>query len=186
MIQALTKATVAIGFFLSGSLGAAYPVQFSGLDLRTNALTSLSLKKDSKALVVAFLSSKCPCSASHEKPLNELYNQFRAQGIEFVAINSNADETDEQRKGHFSLAQLQFPVLKDLNTNWADKFKALKTPHIFVLNPSGEVIYRGGVDDSARAENSKVHFLKAALTSIVAGEKIKTPEGRALGCAISR
>jgi peroxiredoxin len=175
-----------ISMILMSMVAQAFPVQFSGTDLRTNAPFNLELKKTSKALVVVFLSSKCPCSASHEQPLNEMFAEFNSKGIDFVAINSNADETDEQRKLHFSEAKLKFPVLKDIDAKWADQFKALKTPHAFVLNPAGEVIYRGGVDDSARAEMSKKHFLKDALVSIANGEKPKTSEGRALGCVISR
>ncbi len=51
----------------------------------------------------------------------------------------------EETKKHFSETHFPFPVLQDKKSKWADQFGALKTPHAFVFNKSGELIYKGGV-----------------------------------------
>ena len=139
----------------------------------------------SKATVVVFLSAKCPCSASHEKSLKALYETYSKEGFQFVGVHSNQDEPEVMGLAHFRESKLPFPVLKDPGAKLADEFKALKTPHVFVLKDQ-EILFQGGVDDSAEAANAKKNFLADALLSLKLGKKIETTRARALGCAIKR
>ena len=62
-----------------------------------------------------------------------------------------------------------FPYLKDGASKVARAFGARVTPHIFVIDPSGVVRYRGYVDDSAKPEERQHAGLKDALDSLLAG-----------------
>ena len=139
----------------------------------------------SKATVLVFLSAKCPCSAGHEATLKTLYEKFSPQGIEFIAVHANQDESAEMTDAHFKTAGLPFAVVQDTGAKIADELKALKTPHAYILK-KGEVVFQGGVDDSADPTTAKKHFLEDALNSIVENKPIAVAKARALGCVIKR
>lgn len=134
--------------------------------------------------VVVFLSATCPCSNSHVEELKSLSQEYPQ--FSFVAVHSNIDEDLESSKDYFAKAQLGFPVLQDNNAKIADEFKALKTPHAFVLSPDGKMLYQGGVSSSRDIKKADRKFLREALTDLKQHVAVKTPEGRTLGCTISR
>ncbi len=139
-----------------------------------------------KARVVVFLSAHCPCSAAHESVLATLHQRFTPQGVEFLAINSNANETETESKAHFTKARLPFPVIHDPKASWADQFGALKTPHAFVLDGNNDVVFSGGVDDSREAKPDSKQYLALALEAVLAGRKPDPSSVRAIGCVITR
>jgi hypothetical protein len=176
------------GTNLNWAIGAdGTPLEFSGKDLRQVNTDSPAVKvstSESEHLVVMFLSAKCPCSISHMEEIKSLATDFAS--FKFVAINSNVDEPREMGSGFFSKAELSFPVLRDENLKYADLLKAAKTPHAFVLNKSGEILYQGGVSDSAKFPNAKKRYLREALEDLKSKQSVKTPIARSLGCAIAR
>ncbi len=174
------------------------PVAFtseSAIDLKsfrlesifTEVTSSLALKNE-KALVLIFLSARCPCSASHEKKLSEMAKKWGKLGFKFFGIHSNRDETLEETKKHFSQSPLflALEVLQDHEALLAKKLGALKTPHAFVLSPQGEVLFSGGIDDSADAAEAKNEYLVRALEAISQNKKPADTQVRALGCLIKR
>jgi hypothetical protein len=92
----------------------------------------------------------------------------------------------ELTRSHFKGSKLPFPILEDQTQVLADAFHAYKTPHAFILDSTGKLIYQGGVDDSHLSPEAKCHYLKEALVALSAGQNPETPEARALGCVIKR
>lgn len=137
-----------------------------------------------KGLVVLFLSAKCPCSHSHIGELKSLVKDYPE--FSFVAIHSNVSEDLTLSRSYFENAELPFQVIQDEKTQIADRFKALKTPHAFVIKPGGIIAYQGGVSSSRDFSVADRKFLREALDDISHGRNVKTPEGRTLGCAITR
>jgi peroxiredoxin len=158
---------------------------FSGIDLRNGAETSIVREDAStKGTVLIFLSSKCPCSASHMGEIKNLakdYPEFR-----FIGVNSNTDESLESAKAFFAAQGLSFPILRDEKTQIADEFKAVKTPHAFILAANGKKLFQGGVSDSASFPRADRKYLREALEDIKHDLPVRTPLARALGCAIVR
>lgn len=173
---------------LALAIAQAAPIPIPNVvkSLETGKPTQLS-PAEPKAWVVVFLSSHCPCSASHEPVLRELSQRFGAdQGFRWVGVHANADETEADAAAHFKSVKLPFTVARDAGARWADALGAVKTPHAFVLSPSGEVLFSGGVDDSASAPLAKKHFLADALGAVSRGEAPPLKLARALGCRIQR
>ncbi len=166
------------------ALASIAVVSFQGKDLLTEKPVSFPTAQ-AKGSVIVFLSAKCPCSASHEPKLAALYQEFSKQGFEFIAVHSNQDESVEFSKEHFKKAALPFPVVHDSEAKIANQLKALKTPHAYVF-VKGEVVFEGGVDDSANAAHSKEQYLTNALREISLGKKVTVAQARALGCVIKR
>lgn len=159
-------------------------VSVEGVDVFGTTISGL--QGDSKRpLVVVFLSAKCPCSNSHISELRSLFIDFKDHAS-FVGIHSNVDESPQLTKDYFKSASLPFPVIQDKKSQLADRFKALKTPHSFILSADGAILYQGGVSSSQHFDSADRKYLREALTDIQSGKSVRTPEGRTLGCAITR
>src|SRR5689334_6655432 len=81
-------------FFVQSGL-CALPSQISGIDLVHGGKVKMELSKPRLGTVIVFLSSKCPCSASHQPALNELAQEFEKDGFRFVGVNANTNEEFE-------------------------------------------------------------------------------------------
>lgn len=156
----------------------------AGVDLRTGKSVSVDPKKASLGTVVVFLSAKCPCSISHEPSLARLSGDF--PGFQFVGVHSNAEEELVPSTFHFQQSPIGFPVVRDRELRLANAFGAFKTPHAFVVSPSGECVFQGGVDNSRDAGRATGFYLKAALESVSRGEVPAVKLARTLGCVIKR
>lgn len=171
-------------FLLNGSGAAALPHQISGKSVVDDRPVQAG-KSPKRGLVVVFLSAVCPCSNSHLVELKSLSKDF--SDFDFVGIHSNTTESQEVTATYFKTANLPFPVVRDSGTKLADEFKALKTPHAFVVLKDGTTAYQGGVSSSRHFDDKTDRkYLREALNDLAAGHKVKTPEGRTLGCVISR
>jgi hypothetical protein len=177
---------------VGGASAASHPsdfqdLNFSGIDVVSGEKTDFSLKalpEKTAGVVVVFLSNVCPCSISHTLELTSLARQF--QNFKFIGIHSNRDEKLEDAKIFFAKAGLPFSVLQDEKTVIADRFRANKTPHVFIVNANGQLVYKGGVTDSRDFLRAERHYLREALEDLSAGREVKTRETRSLGCAIAR
>ena len=147
-------------FILLLGIAADALAAISGQNLLTEK--HISISPGAKGTVVVFMSAKCPCSNSHVKIMKTLASEFKE--FSFVAIHSNSDEDLALSKNYFKSIDLPFPTLEDKNGKIADEFKALKTPHAFVINPDGQILYKGGVTSSTHGETADKHFLQDALT----------------------
>ena len=165
------------------TLAVPSPSEVTGVDIFKASPISLSVEKH-KGLVLVFLSAKCPCSDSHINEMKALSKDY--PDFAFGAIHSNVDEEISTSKTYFERVNLPFPVIQDQNLQLADRFHALKTPHAFVLKANGDILYQGGVSNSHTFSKADRKFLREALDDIDHNRPVTTPEGRTLGCAISR
>ena len=157
---------------------------FTATDVVSEQEHSFTFPSKEKNTVLVFVSAECPCSASHEALLKDLKKDFK--DFAFVGVHANANESAQTTKEHFKVTQFPFPVIQDKKSFLANKLGALKTPHAFVLNAQGAVIYAGGVTDSHVGPSAKKHYLREVLEDLQAGKNPRHKEGRALGCYIQR
>ncbi|MGE4130838.1 MAG: redoxin family protein [Bdellovibrionales bacterium] len=144
----------------------------------------IKIEPSDKGIVVVFLSARCPCSMSHIPEVKTLAQKF--PDFSFIGVHSNQDEPISLSRPYFAGLDLPFPVVEDEGATIANQFKALKTPHVFVVNKKGDVLFQGGMTNSRDCATSDEHYLQDALTDIQAGKKVASASVRTLGCAISR
>ena len=147
---------------------------------------SLSDYKNSKAIVLMFISTKCPVSNSYNEKMKELYDYYNSKNIAFIGINSNKTESIDDIKEHAQDHNFNFTILKDWNNVIANKLDAQVTPEIYVLNSDFDVLYHGRIDDARGAGPAKNRDLKNALDKILSGKKVAVERTRAMGCTIKR
>lgn len=144
---------------------------------------------DGKLSVVVFTCNQCPYAKAFEDRIVALGNEFSKRGVVFYAIDSNDDaaypvEALAEMKSRATAKHYPFPYLKDGDSKVARAYGARVTPHIFVVDKSGVVRYRGYVDDSAKPGERQHAGLKDALDSLLAGNAVANASTRAFGCTI--
>lgn len=146
----------------------------------------LSSFSDSKAVVLIFMSTRCPVSNSYNERINKLYNLYADKGFTFFGINANKTETKKEIASHTREHGFMFPVLVDKNNTVADLLNAKVTPEVFVISPDREILYHGRIDDSQNPDNVREQELNDALTAILKNKPVPVQQTKAFGCSIKR
>jgi thiol-disulfide isomerase/thioredoxin len=144
---------------------------------------------DGKLSVVVFTCNQCPYAKAFEPRLIEIANQYKAKGVQFLAVNPNDDqkyseETMANMKGRAVERAYPFPYLKDGDSSIARAWGARVTPHVYVVDGSGTLRYRGYVDDDAKPNKRTKTGLTDALDALLANREVANADTRAFGCTI--
>lgn len=174
--------------FLFGTIFAQVPLKYDNFSLKgiDGKTYSLSDFKNTKAIVIIFISTQCPVSNDYNSRMEKIYQDYKNRGVAFIGINSNKEESVDEIKEHAKKNNLNFLILKDYENKIADVFKASYTPEVYVLNPNFELLYHGRIDDSRKIKNVTKEDLKNALEEILAGKEVSVKETKAFGCTIKR
>lgn len=152
--------------------------------LKKNALETISLKNAGRDTVVVFLSKDCPCSKGNLGYINQLANQYK--NIRFIGIHSKKMSSNADVSQYFQDQNVQFEIYNDPELLVANEFRALKTPHAFIVSKAGEILYNGGITNTTTPSNAKEYYLKDALANLEAHIPLSKTETRTLGCFIVR
>jgi peroxiredoxin/mono/diheme cytochrome c family protein len=163
---------------------------FTLTDPRDQSRVSLADFKDKKATVVVFVGTECPINNLFLPRLAELHRQYGPLGVQFLAVNSNVQDTAPHVAEHAKKHNIPFPVLKDEGHVVADQFGAQRTPETFVLDAEGKVCYRGRIDDQfgfgyKRPQPTR-RDLAEAIEQVLAGKSVVQATTPVAGCVIAR
>ncbi len=147
-----------------------------------SSLTSNTIDTKNNISIFYFFSPSCPCSLAHLEHMRELKQNFPFQ---FTGILSKKNISLEKAKDFIKNKNLNFSVLMDDDLKIADKFRAIKTPQVFVYEGE-ELLYQGAITNSLRFKNAKNFYLKEVLEKLKLGKKIKVTMRKSLGCYIRR
>jgi peroxiredoxin len=154
-----------------------------GVDAKQHSLDDL---KEAKLVVVLFACNHCPVVKAYESRLIQFVDDYRDQGIEFVAISVSQQESDrlEHMKIRASERGYNFPYLHDPSQKIARAYGATCTPHVFVLDGQRRVAYMGKIDDHQELTKVTTHYLRDAVEALLAGKEPEVIETRQFGCEI--
>jgi peroxiredoxin/mono/diheme cytochrome c family protein len=147
-----------------------------------------------KVVVLACLGTECPLAKNYALRLRELAGEFESQGVAFLGIDSNMQDTLTEIGAFVRLMEISFPVLKDKNNLLADQLGALRTPETFLLDRDHMVRYWGRIDDQYGFKTG-AGYVKAklnernladAISQVLAGKEVSRPVVKADGCLIGR
>lgn len=152
-------------------------------DGKDHSLNSLKGKHGS---IVIFVAVKCPVSNAYNERMEKLAQDYKAQGINVIGINSNVAETPEAIKAHAEANNLTFPILKDAGNKIADRVGATITPEVYFLDANNKLLYRGRIDNAKDATQVETNDLRDAIEAALAGKPIAKTTAAAFGCTIKR
>jgi hypothetical protein len=169
-------------------IGRLAPFRLTSLD---GSAIEVLPDDDDKFTVVCFLGTECPLARLYAPRLAELHQQFSPQGVQFIGIDSNRQDSADELREFAAEFKLGFPVTKDKNNVVADTFRAERMSEVFVLDNSLAVRYRGRIDDRyrpgiTRTQSEIREDLRIALEELLAGKTVSVPRTTATGCLIGR
>ncbi|MBK7706781.1 MAG: thioredoxin family protein [Acidobacteria bacterium] len=183
-ISAIFATAPNVGF--AGGLEIGATVESFTLPDLDGANKSLNDLKGANGTVVVWLSAQCPVVKGYNERINQIAEEFKAKGINFVGINSNATESLDWVKSNAAEVGYKFPVLIDKGNALADKFGATVTPEIFYFDAKNVLLYHGAIDDDRSGKNVQSDFLRDASVSALGGKAIARSSTKAFGCTIKR
>jgi peroxiredoxin len=145
---------------------------------------------DARILVVFFTCNHCPYVLGSDEGTRKTVDQYKLQGVSFVAINSNSPNTyteDSFENMVLRMSENHFPwiYLHDETQEVALAYGALKTPHFYVFDEARKLVYTGrAVDQPRDVSKITVNDLEQALSELVAGNSVSVPVTNPIGCTI--
>jgi len=140
-----------------------------------------------RGVVIDFWSVDCAWSRYYDDALIERAAGWTAQDVALLLVNSNLNETPDQMRDMADAFSMAGPILIDAGSVVANAYGAQTTPHIFIVDGGGRLVYQGAIDDrSFRRQQPTVNYLDTAVGALLAGQPINPPETPAYGCTIVR
>src|SRR6202012_1901285 len=161
---------------------------FKGTD--SNGKTQTLSQYRGKYVVLEWANQGCPYEQKHYKSGNmeALQKEWTAKGVVWLSIISSApgeqgyvtppEENDYLAKMHAA------PTAAILDPTGAigHLYNAKTTPHMFVIDPTGKIVYEGAIDDKPSPDPSTLNgahnYVSEALTAAMAGKPVPTPQTR--------
>ena len=140
-----------------------------------------------RGVIINFWSTECAWSRHYDDYLIERAAMWAAQGLALILIDPNINESIQEVRDMADAYSIPGPILIDEGCTVADAYGAQTTPHVFLVNPQGVVVYQGAVDDrSFRQQVATQNYLDSAVEALLKGDSISPAETPAYGCAIVR
>jgi peroxiredoxin len=149
-----------------------------------------------KLVVLEWFNPKCPfVQAAHTKgSLRDTAARHIAEGVVWLGVDSSAPGKQGHDPADIRDAAKRFglthPILRDETGAVGHAYGATNTPHMFVIDTAGKVVYAGAIDNSPDGEGESpqggqlVNYVDAALADLAAGRAVRTPKTKAYGCSV--
>src|SRR4051812_2372167 len=144
---------------------------------------------DAKAIVLVSYGVGCPIVRSMTPALKALRDAYAKQGVEFMLIDSNLQDSREAVAAEAKEYGQDIPVLMDTNQLVGEQLGITRTAEVFVINPkTWQVAYRGPLDDRVDyggAQKANVTpFAANALDAVMGGKAIQPVAMQTKGCLV--
>ena len=142
-----------------------------------------------KATVFFFVLHDCPVANGYAPEIIRITSEYAAKGVRCFVVYAESDLTPEQAREHARDYGYKSGALLDPQHLLVKAAGATVSPEAAVLSPSGEVLYRGRIDDRVadfgkhRVEPTR-RDLRLALDAILAVKPVSTRLTKAIGCYI--
>ena len=193
----LAVATLGVAM-LSGSAWALKPgdaaPEFKGTD--SNGKTETLTQYRGKYVVLEWANQGCPYDQKHYKSGNmeRLQKEWTAKGVVWLSVISSAQGeqgyvTPSEENAYLErMHAVPTAAVLDPSGTIGKMYGAKTTPHVFVIDPQGKLVYEGALDDQPTPDPESLkgahNYLDAALEESMAGKAVTTPVTRPYGCNV--
>ncbi|MDP3136899.1 MAG: redoxin domain-containing protein [Burkholderiaceae bacterium] len=162
----------------------------------TNGRTHQLADFRGKYLVLEWTNPGCPFVRKHygSGNMQALQKEFTAKNVVWLAVNStetaSADYLAPAQLAAWMTAQAAAPTatLMDVEGTMGRAFGARTTPHMYIVDPQGRLVYAGGIDSiaSSRMDDIKTatNHVRRSLSEALAGKPLSMATTPPYGCSI--
>jgi len=188
-----------IGVFIMAIAGQALELGQAAPDFtltdtegKTHKLSDLR----GKYVVLEWINYDCPFVVKHYKSGNmqSLQKKYTEQDVVWFSVCSSAPG----KQGHFPIDKIKSmkkeketaysAYLIDESGDVGRAYEAKTTPHMYIINPEGVLIYAGGIDDKPSTDLKDVktanNFVSTMLDDALAGKEVQPLSTKPYGCSV--
>ncbi|RYD21360.1 MAG: redoxin domain-containing protein [Verrucomicrobiaceae bacterium] len=174
-------------------VGKAAP-QFSAKNVKGDTV-SLAEQRG-KIVVLEWVNFECPFVKKHYSSGNfgKLQEKYTGEGVVWISVNSAA----KGKQGYLEPSELSQRATKEGNkasqflvdTDGAvgKAYDAKVTPHMFIIDKEGKLVYNGAIDSKKTTENADVEtadkYFAKALDAVIAGKEVENAKNEPYGCGV--
>ena len=147
-------------------------------------------------VVLEWTNHECPFVKKHygSGNMQKLQKAYTARGVVWLTVISSAPG----KQGHVTPAQADqltqergaapSAVLLDPEGKMGRAYGAKTTPHMYVIDPAGKLVYAGAIDDTPSTDPADIpaarNYLSAALDAALAGKPVAVATSTPYGCSV--
>jgi peroxiredoxin len=167
---------------------------FTATDTSGKAVSLADFK--GKHVVLEWVNPGCPYVVKHygSQNMQGTQKEATAKGVVWLAVNSTAPEHSDY-KAPAAMAQWMAgqkasatATLIDADGKVGRAYGARTTPHMYIVDPQGKLVYAGGIDNKPTASPADIpgatNHVKVALNEALAGKPISVATTRPYGCSV--
>src|SRR5229473_8580577 len=193
LILQLSVLFLLVTFAMAARVGEAAP-DFTATD--SNGKTHHLADYKGKYVVLEWHNQGCPYTKKHYESGNmqRLQKEWTGKGVVWFTVISSAPGTQgyvtapEENDYVAEMKAVPSSVLLDPAGAVGHLYAAKTTPHMFIIDPKGTLIYNGAIDDHPTSDASDIpgsrNYVSAALQEALAGKHISEPATRPYGCSV--
>jgi peroxiredoxin len=149
-----------------------------------------------KYVVLEWFNPDCPFVKKHygSGNMQKLQEEFTGKGVVWLSIDSSAPglegnlTAEQAEKKMAEWKTKQTALVLDPDGKAGRSYGAKNTPHMFVINPEGKIVYEGAIDSkpssSASDIASSTNYVKVALEESMAGKTVSNANTKPYGCSV--
>jgi hypothetical protein len=167
---------------------------FKGTD--SNGKTHTLSQYRGKYVVLEWANKGCPYEQKHylSGNMEALQREWTGKGVIWLSVISSAPgeqgNVTPAEENEYLKTMKAAPTAAILDPSGAigHLYQAKTTPHIFVIDPAGKLIYQGAIDDKPTTDQADIktarNYLNEALNAAMAGKQVPTVSTRPYGCSV--
>jgi peroxiredoxin len=175
------------------TVGSSAP-DFSLTD--SNGKTHTLAEHKGKYVVLEWTNPQCPFVVKHygSGNMQKVQKMAKDKGVVWLTIDSSApgkegylsgEEAKKARAGNYAESAA---LLLDPDGKVGKLYGAKATPHMFIIDPQGKLVYAGAIDSIKSASVDDIpkatNYVKVGLEEAMAGKPLSTPTSQAYGCSV--
>jgi glutathione peroxidase-family protein len=149
-----------------------------------------------KIVVLEWINYDCPFVEKHydSKNMQTLQEKYSEEGVVWLTICSS----NKGKQGNFSVEEINkrskdhdakfTAYLIDENGTVGKMYGAKTTPHMYIIDKSGMLVYAGGIDDKATTDIKDIkvarNYVSSALDELLAGKEVSVQSSTPYGCSV--
>jgi peroxiredoxin len=185
----------ALSALMAGALppGSTAP-DFKGVD--SNGVTHSLSEYRGKFVVLEWVNKGCPYEHKHylSGNMESLQKQWTSKGVVWLSIISSAlgeqGYVSPAEENDYLKTMKASPTAALLDPKGAigHLYDAKTTPHMFVIDPTGKIVYQGAIDDKPTPDQADLktadNYLNDALNAAMAGKPVAVAVTKPYGCSV--